>query len=147
MTKGSQINILLEISPENWSNTESLRLLRYVIESSVQFQKLEQYAKQHTRFSVHNIRNEDDNVSDYRHLLGGDGQELRSSFRRGEKSRKKKGAHRVSLYDCSALNVISYSMVKAKNNEVSAFIEMIDNGSLPQDSIFYADAINTTAKM
>ena len=96
---------------------------------------------------VHNIRNEDDNVSDYRHLLGGDGQELRSSFRRGEKSRKKKGAHRVSLYDCSALNVISYSMVKAKNNEVSAFIEMIDNGSLPQDSIFYADAINTTAKM
>lgn len=38
-------------------------------------------------------------------------------------------------------------MVKAKNNEVSAFIEMIDNGSLPQDSIFYADAINTTAKM
>ena len=39
---------------------------------------------------MHNIRNEDDNVSDYRHLLGGDGQELRSSFRRGEKSRKKK---------------------------------------------------------
>lgn len=48
---------------------------------------------------------------------------------------------------CSSLNVISYSMVKAKNNEVSAFIEMIDNGSLPQDSIFYADAINTTSKM
>lgn len=96
---------------------------------------------------VHNINNEDDDVSDFRHLLGGDGQELRSSFRRGEKSRKKKGAHRVSLYDCSALNVISYSMVKAKNNEVSAFIEVIDNGSLPQDSIFYADAINTTSKM
>lgn len=38
-------------------------------------------------------------------------------------------------------------MVKAKNNEVSAFIEMIDKGSLPQDSIFYADAINTTSKM
>ena len=96
---------------------------------------------------VHNINNEDDDVSDFRHLLGGDGQELRSSFRRGEKSRKKKSAHRVSLYDCSALNVISYSMVKAKNNEVSAFIEVIDKGSLPQDSIFYADAINTTSKM
>lgn len=77
---------------------------------------------------VHNLNNEDDDVSDYRHLLGGDGQELRSFFRRGEKSRKKKSAHRVSLYDCSALNVISYSMVKAKNNEVSAFIEMIDKG-------------------
>lgn len=75
---------------------------------------------------VHNINNEDDDVSDFRHLLGGDGQELRSSFRRGEKNRKKKSAHRVSLYDCSALNVISYSMVKAKNNEVSAFIEMIE---------------------
>lgn len=62
---------------------------------------------------VHNINNEDDDIS-----------------------------------DCySALNVISYSIVKVKNNEVSAFIEMIDNGSLPQDSIFYADAINTTSKM
>lgn len=38
-------------------------------------------------------------------------------------------------------------MVKSKNNGVSAFIEMIDNGSLPQDSIFYADAVNTTSKM
>lgn len=96
---------------------------------------------------VHNINNEDDDVSDFRHLLGGDGQELRSSFRRGEKSRKKKSAHRVSLYDCSAVNVISYSMVKAKNNEVSAFIEVIGKGSLPQEGIFYADAINTTSKM
>lgn len=41
---------------------------------------------------VHNIRNEDDDISDC----------------------------------CSALNVISNSMVKAKNNEVSAFIEMIE---------------------
>lgn len=41
---------------------------------------------------VHNIRNEDDDISDC----------------------------------CSALNVISYSMVKAKNNEVSAFIKMIE---------------------
>lgn len=41
---------------------------------------------------VHNINNEDDDVSDR----------------------------------CSALNVISYSMVRAKNNEVSAFIEMIE---------------------
>ena len=62
---------------------------------------------------VHNINNEDDDIS-----------------------------------DCySALNIISYSMVKAKNNEVSAFIEVIDKDSLPQDSIFYADAINTTSKM
>lgn len=50
--KGAQINILLEISPKNRSNTKSLRLLRYVKESSVQFQELEQYAKQHTRFSA-----------------------------------------------------------------------------------------------
>lgn len=62
---------------------------------------------------VHNINNEDDDIS-----------------------------------DCySALNIISYSMVKAKNNEVSAFIEVIDKDSLPQDSIFYADAFNTTSKM
>lgn len=51
-TQGSQINILLEILPENFSNNESLRLLRYIIESSVNFHELEQYAKQHTRFSA-----------------------------------------------------------------------------------------------
>lgn len=50
--KGSQINILLEILSENFSNIESLRLLRYIMGTSVQFQELEQYAKQHTRFSA-----------------------------------------------------------------------------------------------
>lgn len=52
MTQGLQINILLEISPENFSDNESLRLLWYIMESSVQFQVLEQYAKQHTCFSA-----------------------------------------------------------------------------------------------
>ena len=41
-------------------------------------------------------------IEGFRPLIGGDGQELRASFRRGEHSRKKKGAQRVSLYNCTS---------------------------------------------
>ena len=133
MISAEEIRFFLKLIPDN---EFSSMFRQYFSDARIEAQEL-----------VHNLNNEDDDVTEYRHLLGGDGQELRSSYRRGEKSRKKKGAHRVCLYDCSALNVLSYRMVKAKNNEVSAFIEMIDNGSLPMDSIFYADAINTTNKM
>lgn len=135
-------------SPKWMISAEGIRFFLKMIpdgEFSSMFRQYFSEARIEAYELVHNINNDD--VSDFRHLLGGDGQELRSSFRRGEKSRKKKSAHRVSLYDCSALNVISYSMVKAKNNEVSAFIEVIGKGALPQEGIFYADAINTTSKM
>ena len=116
-------------SPKWMISAEEIRFFLKMIpddEFSSMFRQYFSDARIEAQELVHNLNNEDDDVSDYRHLLGGDGQELRSFFRRGEKSRKKKSAHRVSLYDCSALNVISYSMVKAKNNEVSAFIEMIE---------------------
>ena len=84
-----------------------------------------------------------DTIEGFRDLIGGDGQELRASFRRGEHSRKKKGAHRVSLYNCTSRVVQDYVMVQKKNNEVQAFMLMPLRTAYPKDAIFYADAINT----
>lgn len=84
-----------------------------------------------------------DTVQGFRPLIGGDGQEVRASFRRGEHSRKKKGGHRVSLYNCTARVVTDYVMVQKKNNEAEAFIKMLSRCNSPLDAIFYADAINT----
>lgn len=72
----------------------------------------------------------------YRHIIGGDGQELRSSFRRGESNRKKKGAHRVSIFDCDCRNVINYTFVKYKNNESQAFMTMLKDAHISNDAIF-----------
>ena len=84
-----------------------------------------------------------DTIEGFRPLIGGDGQELRASFRRGEHCRKKKGAHRVSLYNCTSRVVSDYVMVQKKNNEVKAFMMMLLRCCNPLDAIFYADAINT----
>lgn len=78
-------------------------------------------------------------------LYGGDGQELRSTFRKGEPSRKKKGAHGVTVMDCDHRVVMGYSSVQYKNNEVTAFQRIFDRMSIDKFGtfIFYADAINT----
>ena len=83
----------------------------------------------------------------YRHIIGGDGQELRSSFRRGESNRKKKGAHRVSIFDCDCRNVINYTLVKYKNNESQAFMSMLKDVHISNDAIFYADALNARGEL
>lgn len=88
-----------------------------------------------------------DTIEGFRPLIGGDGQELRASFRRGEHSRKKKGAHRVSLYNCTSRVVSDYVMVQKKNNEVKAFMMMLLRCCYPLDAIFYADAINTQEEL
>ena len=82
-------------SPKWMISAEEIRFFLKLIpndEFSSMFRQYFSDAKIETYELVHNIRNEDDDISDC----------------------------------CSALNVISYSMVKAKNNEVSAFIEMIE---------------------
>lgn len=94
------------------------------------------------------IEDMDENpLSEYRHLIGGDGQELRSSYRRGESSRKKKGAHRVSLFDCDSRCVIDYTLVKQKNSETQAFMAMLDKCHIHNDDIFYADALNARREL
>ena len=81
----------------------------------------------------------------YLPLYGGDGQELRSTFRKGEPSRKMKGAQGVTLMDCDHHTVLDFSSVKYKNHEVEAFKRIFDRMSIDQYGtfIFYADAINT----
>lgn len=82
-------------SPKWMISAEEIRSFLKMIpddEFSSMFRQYFSDARIETYVLVHNIRNEDDDISDC----------------------------------CSALNVISYSMVKAKNNEVSAFIEMIE---------------------
>lgn len=115
----------------------------YFAESRIEAEKL-----------LQNINPEDstdealvDTIEGFRPLIGGDGQELRASFRRGEQSRKKKGAHRVSLYNCTSRVVSDYVMVQKKNNEVKAFMMMLLRCCYPLDAIFYADAINTQEEL
>lgn len=82
-------------SPKWMISAEEIRFFLKMIpddEFSSMFRQYFSDARIETYELVHNIRNEDDDISDC----------------------------------CSALNVISYSIVKAKNNEVSAFIEMIE---------------------
>lgn len=79
--------------------------------------------------------------------LGGDGQELRASYRRGVSNRKKKGAQGVTLYDCDGRAVVDYTTVTQKNHEVDAFIKLLSRLSVNDEFIFYADAINTRANL
>lgn len=79
----------------------------------------------------------------FRPTIGGDGQELRASYRKGEISRRKKGAHGVVAYDCDNRVALAYTTVNRKNHEINGFIRILQNIELPDDAIFYADALNT----
>ena len=73
-------------SPKWMISAEEIRFFLKMIpddEFSSMFRQYFSDARIEAQELVHNLNNEDDDVSDYRHLLGGDGQELRSSFRRG----------------------------------------------------------------
>lgn len=80
--------------------------------------------------------------NNFRPFIGGDGQELRSSYKKGVANRKKKGALLVSLYNCDDYHILDTYMVRQKNNECHAFMAMLNRGGIPDDAIFFADAIN-----
>ena len=86
-------------------------------------------------------------VSHFRHLIGGDGQELRASYRKGSYNRKKKGGQGVTLFDCDSNEVIGFTTVVKKNQESEAFTRILNSISVKDDAIFYADAINTKASL
>ena len=80
--------------------------------------------------------------------IGGDGQELRASYRRGESSRHKKGMQGVTLFDCDSRTVRDYTTVQKKNQEADAFIRMLERVGLESgQAVFYADALNTRASL
>lgn len=118
MISAKTISFFLKMIPDD----EFSSIFRgYFAESRIEAEKL-----------LQNLNPEDstdealvDTIEGFRPLIGGDGQELRASFRRGEQSRKKKGAHRVSLYNCTSRVVSDYVMFQKKNNEVKAFMMML----------------------
>lgn len=83
----------------------------------------------------------------FRPTLGGDGQEMRSSYKKGEHDRKGKGANCVSLFECDSKTVISFTSRDKKNQEADAFIEMLKNMGAIDNCVLYADAINTRPKL
>lgn len=76
--------------------------------------------------------------------LGFDGQEMRGSFVRGEQSRKKKGAHGVTVYNCTTKAALGCTSVSKKNQESKAFLSMLPNLSI-HGSVIMSDALNSSA--
>lgn len=91
------------------------------------------------------LLNDDPNPENksYRPTIGGDGQELKASYRKGETSRHKKGSHAVVVFNCDDRVALGYTAVKLKNHEVDGFMHILNKIEVPRDGIFYADAINT----
>ena len=79
-----------------------------------------------------------------RKTVGFDGQEMKSSFVRGSKSRGKKGAIVVTVFDCSSRTAIDFKNTAVKNRERDAFIEMAQTIDL-QGIVVMCDALNSTA--
>ena len=81
-----------------------------------------------------------------RHTIGFDGQECTDSFVRGEKSRRRKCASSVTVFDCTLKKVIGSRAVKKKNNESGAFIRMLSGIDVRGMSCM-ADALNARAEV
>lgn len=75
-----------------------------------------------------------------------DGQEMKSSFVKGSKSRNKKGAIVVTVFDCSSRTAIDFKNTAAKNRERDAFIQMAQTIDL-RGVVVMCDALNSTAKV
>ena len=84
----------------------------------------------------------------FKRTIGGDGQELRASFRRGESSRHRKGRNGVSLYDCDTRTVMDCTSAQKKSQEVESFTRMLGRiGLCAGQAVFYADALNTRQEL
>lgn len=94
-------------------------------------------------------------TSPYRGTIGADGQEIRSSYIKGERSCHKDYLC-VTCYYCSGKIALGYKLVEKKNHETSAIQEIIENyeENIEQEqkdanrqNIFIADAMNNTAEL
>lgn len=77
---------------------------------------------------------------------GLDGQEMRSSFVRGVASRKRKGAHGVTLFNCTTKTILRSHTVAKKNQETNALLQMLPNLSV-HGKVIMADALNSGVKV
>lgn len=71
-----------------------------------------------------------------------DGQEITNSFRRGESSRRKKGAISVTTFNSTTKTALAYKTVAKKNQETEAFLSMIPNLEV-RGSVIMCDALNS----
>ena len=83
----------------------------------------------------------------YRGTVGADGQAIRASYFKGERSR-----HKVlscnTLFRCFGSRlVLDYRLLDNKNQEPGMTMEMLENIELNPDDIFIADAMNNTAEI
>ena len=77
---------------------------------------------------------------------GFDGQEMRSSFRRGATGRRAKGAVAVTLMNCTQRTAVAFVNKGVKNQERSAFLQMIEDTDI-KGKVVMCDAINTSEEV
>lgn len=129
-------------SPKHMISDETVRTIRKLVPEDVMHAIFTKYFNKVKVSIADMIKNKDYDSQNYRKTLGGDGQELRATYREGSFSRKKKGGHGVSIYDCDSQEVVGFKTVHRKNQEVQAFIDILDKITIDEDAIFYADALN-----
>ena len=129
-------------SPKHMISDETVRTIRKLVPEDVMHSIFIKYFNEIKTCIAEMILNKDYDSQHYRKTLGGDGQELRATFREGSLSRKQKGGHGVSIYDCDNQTVVGFKTVHKKNQEVQAFIDILDKITIEEDAIFYADALN-----
>ena len=84
----------------------------------------------------------------FKRTIGGDGQELRASYRRGESSRHKNGMQGVTPCDCGSRTVKDCTAVQKKNQEVDAFTEMLERAGIDSgQAVFHAGAPSTRGSL
>ena len=75
-----------------------------------------------------------------------DGQEIVSSYRKGESSRRKKGAVGVSVYNSTHKIAMAVKSVLEKNHEVPAFLSLLPNLDI-RGTIVMSDALNSLSEV
>ena len=134
-------------SPRHVISAETVRTIRRIANEDVMFELFKKYFDSVKTIVREMVEQQTLDVSHFRHLIGGDGQELRASYRKGSYNRKKKGGQGVTLFDCDSNEVIGFTTVVKKNQESEAFTRILNSISVKDDAIFYADAINTKASL
>jgi hypothetical protein len=80
----------------------------------------------------------------WRLTVGFDGQEVRASFRRGERSRRKKGAQGEVVYVCDTGTALGYTDNQLKNQEAGGLMRVLKASLAGEDQVVVvADALNT----
>lgn len=134
-------------SPRHIISPETVRTIRRIANEDVVFRLFRKYFDSVKTIVREMVDRQDIEVSNFRHLIGGDGQELRASYRKGSYNRNKKGGQGVTLFDCDSNEVIGFTTVVKKNQESEAFTRILNRISVKDEAIFYADAINTKASL